>query len=87
MMYLEMTAPAAQTCGRPPSSILRRAGQAIIACWHAYWVRRAQKATIWMLQSLDDRTLHDIGVARCEIEAQVLAPPMCRRSRCRSGAG
>jgi uncharacterized protein YjiS (DUF1127 family) len=39
--------------------------------WRAYWARRARRASIVLLSSLDDRTLADIGLARCEIEGVV----------------
>jgi uncharacterized protein YjiS (DUF1127 family) len=39
--------------------------------WHAYWEQRAQRASIYLLRSLDDRTLSDIGMARSEIESVV----------------
>ena len=41
------------------------------ALWRAYWARRARRASILLLSSLDDRTLADIGLARCEIESVV----------------
>ena len=39
--------------------------------WRGYWARRAQRASILLLSSLDDRTLADIGLARSEIESVV----------------
>jgi uncharacterized protein YjiS (DUF1127 family) len=39
--------------------------------WRAYWTRRARKATILMLRSLDRRTLSDIGISPSEIESVV----------------
>ena len=41
--------------------------------WGAYWTRRAKRATVFLLQGLDDRVLHDIGVDRSEIESVVYA--------------
>jgi uncharacterized protein YjiS (DUF1127 family) len=41
--------------------------------WDAYWARRAQNATVFLLRGLDDRTLQDIGVERSEIESLVYA--------------
>lgn len=39
--------------------------------WRRYWMRRAQRATVLILQSLDDRTLRDIGISPSEIESCV----------------
>jgi uncharacterized protein YjiS (DUF1127 family) len=39
--------------------------------WRAYWNRRARLATVLILQSLDDRTLRDIGISPGEIESCV----------------
>jgi uncharacterized protein YjiS (DUF1127 family) len=39
--------------------------------WRAYWMHRARRASIVLLSSLDDRTLADIGLGRCEIESVV----------------
>jgi uncharacterized protein YjiS (DUF1127 family) len=39
--------------------------------WRAYWERRARRATVLILNSLDERTLRDIGLARSEIESCV----------------
>ena len=43
----------------------------IARAWRSYWQRRARRATIHLLHSLDDRTLHDIGVGRSEISSLV----------------
>ena len=43
--------------------------------WEAYWTRRAKQATVALLQGLDDRLLHDIGVDRSEIESVVYGKP------------
>jgi uncharacterized protein YjiS (DUF1127 family) len=39
--------------------------------WHAYWQNRHDRATMFLLQSLSDRTLADIGVHRSEIASVV----------------
>ena len=43
-------------------------GHSLRRWWEAYWARRAQRASVHLLSSLDDRTLQDIGVNRSEIE-------------------
>src|SRR5262249_24051779 len=51
---------------------LRAAARAVAAAagswWHAYALRRERNAAVRELRALDDRTLKDIGVNRCEIE-------------------
>ena len=47
---------------------------AIAEAWKRYWSRRAHLATIRLLQSLDDRTLKDIGISRGEIPYLALGP-------------
>jgi uncharacterized protein YjiS (DUF1127 family) len=39
--------------------------------WRAYWAQRARRTTAFLLRSLDDRTLADIGLERSEIESVV----------------
>jgi uncharacterized protein YjiS (DUF1127 family) len=41
--------------------------------WQAYWMRKAQRTTVFVLSGLDDRTLQDIGIDRSEIESLVYA--------------
>ena len=47
--------------------------------WATFWSGRAQRATVLMLQSLDGRTLKDIGIDRSEIESVVYGRPDDRR--------
>jgi uncharacterized protein YjiS (DUF1127 family) len=47
------------------------ARQLLRGWWDAYWQRRAKRATVFMLQGLDDRVLSDIGIDRSEIESVV----------------
>jgi uncharacterized protein YjiS (DUF1127 family) len=47
--------------------------------WRAYWAWRARRVTVMLLQSLDDRTLHDIGISPSEIESLVHCPIGRRR--------
>ena len=39
--------------------------------WRTYWERRARRATVLILCSLDERTLHDIGISSSEIQSCV----------------
>ena len=48
--------------------------------WEAYWSWRAKRATVAILNTLDSRTLKDIGVSASEIESAVYGS----RDRCRS---
>jgi uncharacterized protein YjiS (DUF1127 family) len=47
--------------------------------WDAYWDYQARRATVRMLEALDNRTLKDIGLSRSEIRPAVFgsdaAPP------------
>lgn len=56
-------------------TICARIGRA----WAAYWSGRARRATVVMLQSLDGRTLKDIGIDRSEIESVIYGQPDDRR--------
>jgi uncharacterized protein YjiS (DUF1127 family) len=49
------------------------------SAWRRYWMRRAQRATVLILQSLDDRTLRDIGISPSEIESCVYSKTADRR--------
>jgi uncharacterized protein YjiS (DUF1127 family) len=51
----------------------RRVGAGLQRAWRNYWRRRAARATLVILHSLDDRTLKDIGMDRSEIESVVCA--------------
>jgi uncharacterized protein YjiS (DUF1127 family) len=39
--------------------------------WAAYWDNQRRRATVLMLQALDDRILKDIGLTRSEIRSAV----------------
>ena len=51
---------------------LRTAARAVAATagkwWRAYALHRERNAAVWELRALDDRTLKDIGINRCEID-------------------
>ena len=51
-----------------PSSFYSRLSDGVRSAWAGYWVRRAERATVFVLHKLDDRTLKDIGMDRSEIE-------------------
>jgi uncharacterized protein YjiS (DUF1127 family) len=58
-----------------------RTGGRIAKAWNAYWQKRAKRVTVELLQSLDDRTLRDIGLGRDEIGSLVYGQPG-DRTRC-----
>jgi uncharacterized protein YjiS (DUF1127 family) len=62
-------------------TLAARAGSSIARAWRAYWQRRARRATVDLLYSLDDRTLRDIGVGRNEITSLVYGRPGDRTRR------
>lgn len=64
-----------------PQTGLHGIGTAVKRWWDAYWMRRAQRATVMLLRSLEDRSLHDIGIDRSEIESVVFGRPDERRLR------
>lgn len=72
MAYTEVV--TAETSHRAPFG---RLGNAAKTWWDAYWARKIERDTVALLQSLDNRTLKDIGIDRSEIEsvAHVHAPP------------
>ncbi|HKB42527.1 MAG TPA: DUF1127 domain-containing protein [Gemmataceae bacterium] len=77
------------SCARPAdeagassrlSTLAARAGALVRKAWRTYWDWRARQVTILILQSLDCRTLHDIGIAPGEIRSLVHgAGDRCRR--------
>lgn len=73
--------PAARSFSAPRTvSLARRIGHASQGAWRKYWRRRAERATLFILHSLDDRTLKDIGMDRSEIESVVYGA--CDRRIC-----
>ena len=69
------------TAEQDTSTLAARAGSRIAKAWRTYWQRRARRATVDLLHSLDDRTLRDIGVGRNEITSLVYGRPG-DRTRC-----
>jgi hypothetical protein len=64
---------------KPSATLGTRLGRIARAWWQAYWDRRARKATLLILQSLDERTLRDIGINSSEIESCVYSKWRDRR--------
>lgn len=75
-----------------PSFLYSRLSDAVRSGWAGYWTRKAERATVLVLRSLDSRTLKDIGLHRSEIESVVYGQSgdnrpnerratMCTRSR------
>lgn len=73
-----MRADLISTSDRGRATLAARAANRIAQTWQAYWQRRARRAAVELLQSLDDRTLHDIGVGRSEITSVVYGRPRDR---------
>ena len=67
------------TWHRPTRTVAKRFAGALQSAWTAYWIHRAERATVQMLHSLDDRTLKDIGLDRSEIESVAHNPGHERR--------
>jgi uncharacterized protein YjiS (DUF1127 family) len=62
----------------------RGIARAVQTAWRAYWRRRAERATVFVLQSLDARTLKDIGIDRSEVESVVRGACGSRRRASRA---
>lgn len=56
---------------RGRSTLKARAVALARRSWRGYWERRARRATVLILHSLDKRTLHDIGISPSEIQSCV----------------
>jgi uncharacterized protein YjiS (DUF1127 family) len=57
---------------------LARVASTLRKLWKAYWRYRARKPTAITLQSLDDRTLADLGLVRTELSTMVFSRPADR---------
>ncbi len=69
-----------------PNSFYTGLSEAVTNAWARYWVRRAERATVFVLHSLDERTLKDIGMDRSEIESVVYGQTADSRVRERRAA-
>jgi uncharacterized protein YjiS (DUF1127 family) len=69
-----------------PTALTHRIASALRSMWTAYWAYKAEQATAFVLHSLDDRTLKDIGMDRSEIESVVHNPSSDRRVTLRAAA-
>ena len=77
MTRMHLTATSYPDAPTLASRIARAARRA----WHTYWDWRARQATVEILRALDNRTLHDIGLSRSEIEL-VVRDARRERRRC-----
>ena len=64
-----------------------RAAGGIARAWRRLWQWQARRATLELLSSLDDRTLHDIGIGRSEIPSVVYGRHCDHLRRCDEGGG
>jgi uncharacterized protein YjiS (DUF1127 family) len=64
---------------KPSTTLASRVRRIVRAWWRDYWDRRARKATLLILKSLDERTLRDIGINASEIESCVYSKGCDRR--------
>lgn len=79
MTCIETTLQARRALGVRQRNYLRLIATFFQSAWRQYWMRRAQRATVLILQSLDDRTLRDIGISPTEIESCVYGEVPDRR--------
>ena len=63
--------PVGWPAGRESVRLGRKVADMTRHAWTRYWTRRAERAAIAVLHSLDDRGLKDIGLDRSEIESLV----------------
>jgi uncharacterized protein YjiS (DUF1127 family) len=66
---------------RDTPTVADQGGSKIAKAWHTFRQWRARRATVGLLDSLDDRTLRDIGVGRSEVTSLVYGHPR-DRTRC-----
>ncbi len=52
-------------------TLAARVDAVVRRAWQAYWKRRARRATVLILCSLDRRTLRDMGIHPSELESCV----------------
>ena len=75
------TQPFGTSSSQPRPTLKARALASAQHRWRAYWQRRARRATVLILHSLDERTLRDIGINPSEIESCVYGSGGDRRRR------
>ena len=83
----QLTTPVGRSAEWDP--LARKVAGLTRRAWSGYWTRRAERATVAILQSLNDRTLKDIGLDRSEIESVVYGPGdrrICRAPNTERGA-
>jgi uncharacterized protein YjiS (DUF1127 family) len=81
MTCIEIDLQARRALGARGRNHLNYTMDCVRNAWHRYWMRRAQRATVLILQSLDDRTLRDIGISPSEITSCVYGEALDRRRR------
>ncbi len=80
-MNCSATTLPARSLPAPSTPHTRGIAAAVKGWWAAYWVRRAQRTTVLMLEALDDQTLRDIGLGRSEVGSLVYGEPRDRMQR------
>jgi uncharacterized protein YjiS (DUF1127 family) len=65
------TGTATATLAHLLLALAQHSAASVHRLWTAYWDRKARRATLLMLEALDDRTLRDIGLSRSEIRSAV----------------
>jgi uncharacterized protein YjiS (DUF1127 family) len=68
-----------RTWHRPAKSLTHRLAGRLHDAWAAFLAYRIERETVRLLQSLDNRTLKDIGLHRSEIESLAHNPASERR--------
>ena len=72
---------SAAAIGIVTDGLTSRVQRVVSRAWSGFWRRRSMKATIRVLNGLDDRMLKDIGIDRSEIESIASTEGQGRRRR------